>query len=60
VPNGTFAIMDKADRIHFELAYNLIVDIRNRDVDADMATALRVLATKLGSYWLTSILLPHR
>jgi len=56
-PNGTFAIMDKADRIHFELAYNLIVDIRNRDVDTDMATALRVLATNLGSYWLTSILL---
>jgi len=60
VPNGNFVIMDKADRIHFELAYNLIVDIRERDIDADMATALRVLATKLGSYWLTSILLPHR
>ena len=60
VPNGNFVIMDKADRIHFELAYNLIVDIRERDIDADMATALRVLATKLSSYWLTSILLPHR
>jgi DNA polymerase III epsilon subunit-like protein len=59
-PNGNFAIMDKMDRIHFELAYNLIVDIRERDLDADMATALRVLATKLSSYWLTSILLPHR
>lgn len=59
-PNGTFAIMDKADRVNFELAYNLIVDIRNRDIDADMATALRVLATHLDSYWLTKILLPHR
>lgn len=58
--NGTFAIMDKADRVQFELAYNLIVDIHNRDLDADMATALRVLTTQLSSYWLTSILLPHR
>lgn len=56
-PNGTFAIMDKADRINFELAYNLIVDIQNRDLEADLATALRVLATKLGSYWLTKSIL---
>jgi DNA polymerase III epsilon subunit-like protein len=58
--NGTFAIMDKADRIHFELTYNLIVDILNRDLDTDMATALRILATQLGEYWITSILLLHR
>ena len=51
--------MDKADRVYFELAYNLIVDIRNRDLDADMATALHVLATQLDNYWLTNSLLPH-
>lgn len=56
-PNGTFAIMDKADRINFELAYNLIVDIQNRDLEADLATSLRVLATKLGSYWLIQSLM---
>src|SRR5919202_1724578 len=55
--NGTFAIMDKADRIHFELTYNLIVDIVNGDLDKDLATALRLLATQLGEYWITSILL---
>lgn len=60
LPNGTFAIMDKADRIHFELTYNLIVDIVNRDLDTDLATALRVLATQLGEYWITSILLLYR
>ncbi len=58
LPNGTFTIMDKADRIHFELTYNLIVDILNRDLDADQATALRLLATQLGGYWITDILFP--
>jgi hypothetical protein len=52
--------MDKADRIHFELTYNLIVDILNCDLDTDLATALRVLATQLGEYWITSILLLYR
>lgn len=56
-PNATYTLMDRAERIRFELVYNLIVDIRNRDLDADMETALRVLATTLGSYWLTSFLL---
>jgi hypothetical protein len=59
-PNGTFAIMDKADRIHFELAYNLIIDIRNQDLEADLPTALRVLATQLSEYWITRLLLLHR
>ncbi|MEP0883764.1 AAA family ATPase [Trichocoleus sp. ST-U3] len=59
-PNGTFSIMDKADRIHFELIYNLIIDIRNQDLEADLPTALRVLATHLGEYWITSVLLLHR
>jgi hypothetical protein len=58
-PNATYTLMDRVERIHFELTYNLIIDIRNLDLDADMKTALRVLATKLGSYWLTSILLPQ-
>ena len=52
--------MDKADRIHFELIYNLIIDIRNQDLEADLPTALRVLATHLGEYWITSVLLLHR
>jgi hypothetical protein len=55
--NGIFAIMDKADRVRFELAYKLIVDIRNRDLEADLATALRVLATHLDGYWITNLLL---
>jgi DNA polymerase III epsilon subunit-like protein len=55
--NGIFIIMDKADRVQLELAYSLIVDIRNRDLEADQATALRVLAAQLNGYWLTGILL---
>ncbi|MEQ8962805.1 MAG: 3'-5' exonuclease [Coleofasciculus sp. C2-GNP5-27] len=55
-PNGLFAVMDKTDRINFELAYNLIVNIHNRDVDADMVTALHVLSEQLDTYWLTTIM----
>lgn len=58
-PNATYTLMDRAERIRFELAYNLIIDIRNRDLDADLATALGVLATQLGDYWLTNFLLPR-
>lgn len=56
VANGIFAIMDKTDRIMFELAYTLIIDIHNRDLEADMITALHVLSKQLGSYWLTNIM----
>ena len=54
--NGTFANMDKADRIRFELAYKLIVDIQNRDLKTNLATALPILANQLGDYWITNIL----
>lgn len=55
--NATYTLMDRAERIRFELAYNLIIDIRNRDLEADMEIALKVLATKLNNYWLTRFLL---
>jgi len=48
--------MDKADSIGFELAYNLIVDIQNRDLETNLATALPILANQLGDYWITNIL----
>ncbi len=54
--NGTFAIMDKGDRIRFELAYKLIVDIQNRDLETNLTTALPILANQLGDYWITNIL----
>lgn len=53
--NGTFAIMDKTDRICFELAYNLIVDIQNRDLETNVTTALPILANQLGDCWITNI-----
>lgn len=56
IGNGTFAIMDKVDRIRFELAYNLIVDIQNRDLETNLATALPILANQLGDCWITNIL----
>jgi len=54
--NGDFKIMDKADRLNFDLIYDLIIDIKNQDLDADMATSLRVLSTELKDYWLIKLI----
>ena len=54
--NGDFKIIDRGDRINFELIYNLIVDIKNKDLDADMATGLRVISTEKKDYWLIKII----
>ncbi len=57
--NGKFISMDMSDRVSFELGYSLVVDIRNCDLDADIAIALKALKTQIPDYWLTNILLPN-
>lgn len=47
--NGNFLIMDKDNRISFELIYKLITDIQNRDVEFDIEDALRDLITYLNN-----------
>jgi len=51
-PNGDFLIMDKGDRLNFELIYDLIVDIKNKDLDVDLKTALHLLSQEFKDYWL--------
>jgi DNA polymerase III epsilon subunit-like protein len=51
-PNGDFLIMDKGDRLNFDLIYDLIVDIKNKDLDVDLKTALHLLSQELKDYWL--------
>jgi DNA polymerase III epsilon subunit-like protein len=41
--NGNFSIMDKNNRISFELIYKLINDIQNRDVELELEEALQDL-----------------
>lgn len=54
--NGTFAIMDKEDRINFELIHNLITDIQEKDLDIELNVGLKALKAKLKDYWLISLL----
>lgn len=43
--NGKFVLLNKHDRIHLELTYQLIIDIQNRDLDVDLESALKVFVT---------------
>jgi len=54
--NGDFQIMDKGDRLNFDLIYDLIIDIKNQNLDTDIATGLRVLIQELNDYWLIRII----
>ncbi len=56
--NGSFRVMEKAERIQFELAYALIVAIQNRDLEVEMAEALRVLVNQQPQNWLLQLLKP--
>jgi hypothetical protein len=50
--NGTFRLLDKTDRVNFELAYGLLVDVQNRDLDASEEEVLQALEQYLGDWWL--------
>lgn len=51
-----FKIMEKENRITFEMIYHLITDIQNRDLDVDLETALFTMETILSRYWLVDML----
>jgi len=55
-PNGTFTIMDKEDRVNFELIHNLITDIQEKDLDIELNVGLKSLKAKLKDYWLIYLL----
>lgn len=56
--NGTFTIMDREDRVNFELMHKLVTDIQEKDLEVDLDVALKALETYLKSYWLISVLTP--
>jgi hypothetical protein len=53
--NGSFMIMDKDDRINFELIYKLVTDIQNEDEEFEIEKALQVLMFELKDYWLIKV-----
>jgi len=50
--NGKFTIMDKRDRLNFELIYKTLIDIQEKDLDVELNIALEALKSELNSYWL--------
>jgi hypothetical protein len=54
--NGDFLIMNKGDRLNFDLIYDLIIDIKNKDLDVDLKIALQLLSQELKDYWLIKII----
>jgi DNA polymerase III epsilon subunit-like protein len=53
--NSNFKIMDKDNRINFELIYKLITDIQNKDEEFELDKALHVLMSELNDYWLIKV-----
>ncbi|HEY9598030.1 MAG TPA: exonuclease, partial [Cyanophyceae cyanobacterium] len=53
--NGDFILINKEDRIRFELIYKLITDIQNKDFEMELERALNILIAKLSDYWLIQI-----
>jgi RecG-like helicase len=53
--NGEFIIMDKANRMSFELIYKMITDIQNRDLEVEIEEALPNLMSFLKDYWLINL-----
>jgi hypothetical protein len=50
--NGNFIFMDKEQRIIFELVYQMIVDIQNRDLEVNLSEALDIVLFDYRNYWL--------
>ena len=50
--NGQFIILDSKQRILFELIYQTIVDIQNRDLETTADDAIQFILSKYSHFWL--------
>ncbi|PSO48914.1 MAG: exonuclease [Cyanobacteria bacterium SW_9_44_58] len=55
--NGSFTILQQADRVELELLYKLITDINNQEFDVKLETALETFLEQRPHHWLTESLL---
>lgn len=56
LPNGQFKIMNQENRINFELIYQLVVALNNKDLDLPLVEALKIAREQFPSYWLIGML----
>jgi DNA polymerase III epsilon subunit-like protein len=54
--NGQFCLMEKEDRLGFELLYQLVTDIYNRDLEVSWETAWSVVNQELADLWLLKVM----
>lgn len=54
--NGEFIIMDKKNRINFELIYKTVIDIHNKDLEINITMALNSLRDFINDHWLIKLL----
>ncbi|MCI5122541.1 MAG: hypothetical protein D3908_15405, partial [Candidatus Electrothrix sp. AUS4] len=51
--NGRFILMDRPKRIHFELVHQIISDIQNHDLHAELGQVMPLLVDMIGKeFWL--------
>jgi DNA replication protein DnaC len=50
--NGKFLIMNKEQRIYFEIIYKLITDIHNRDLEVNLSEALPIIKNQMPDAWI--------
>ncbi|MGK7929895.1 MAG: exonuclease [Microcystaceae cyanobacterium] len=49
--NGKFCVMEKEQRIEFELVYKLITEIHNKDLDLTIEEALTAIVSEMNDSW---------
>ena len=55
--HGRFLIMEKGDRIEFELIYKLITDVHNRDLEIELDEVLSSIISLFKDSWIIKILM---
>lgn len=54
--HGRFLVMEKSDRIDFELIYKLITDVHNRDLEIELDEVLSSIISLFKDCWIIKIL----
>jgi hypothetical protein len=54
--HGRFLMMEKGDRIDFELIYKLITDVHNRDLEIELDEVLSSIISLFKDCWIIKIL----
>lgn len=54
--NGVFLLLEQEQRLDFELIYQLITDVQNRDLEVELQPALELVLTELKDAWICQLI----